>query len=244
MLDRLKNHPFAVKAHFDESLVVTFAVPKEQLQHLIPDSLELDTYQDKWAFIAVAAVQTSHLRPAIFPTWLGHDFFLIGYRVFARYTNLAGKRLRGLYILSSETDKRKMSFLGNIFTHYHYKHIDVRRSRTGTTQTIQSLQADFSVSWKTESEPQTIPVGSPFDNWKDARKFAGPLPHTFSYDATKKSMLIVKGLRQDWTPQPIEVTASKIGFIDHLKLDNVVLASAFRITNVPYKWNKGIVEKW
>lgn len=63
MINFLKNHPFAVEAHFDSSLVLTFAVPKEQLQNLIPECLELDTFQDKWAFIAIAMVQTSDLRP-------------------------------------------------------------------------------------------------------------------------------------------------------------------------------------
>jgi hypothetical protein len=46
------------------------------------------------------------------PKMLGNNFFLIGYRVFVRYTNAAGKRLRGLYILKSETDKKKMEFFG------------------------------------------------------------------------------------------------------------------------------------
>ena len=35
MLSFLKNHPFAVEAFFESSLVLTFALPKEQLQHLI-----------------------------------------------------------------------------------------------------------------------------------------------------------------------------------------------------------------
>lgn len=40
----LKNHPFAVEAFFDNSLVLTFAVQKEQLQNFIPECLELDTF--------------------------------------------------------------------------------------------------------------------------------------------------------------------------------------------------------
>jgi uncharacterized protein YqjF (DUF2071 family) len=111
MFSFLKNHPFAVEAFFESSLVFTFAIPKEQIKQLIPECLELDTFNDKWAFIAVAMVQTKELRPKGFPKLLGNDFFLIGYRVFVRYTNKAGKRLRGLYILKSETDKRKMEFL-------------------------------------------------------------------------------------------------------------------------------------
>jgi len=71
----LKNHPFAVEAHFDSSLVLTFAVPKEQIQNLIPDCLELDIFQDKWAFITVAMVHTKNLRPKGFPKFMGNDFF-------------------------------------------------------------------------------------------------------------------------------------------------------------------------
>ena len=89
---------------------MTFAVPKEQLRGLIPECLELDTFQDKWAFVAVAMVQTSGLRPNGFPKFMGNDFFLIGYRIFVRFTNEKGKRLRGLYIIKSETNKRKMEF--------------------------------------------------------------------------------------------------------------------------------------
>ena len=95
MFSFLKNHPFAVEAFFESSLVFTFAIPKEQLQHLIPECLKLDTFNDQWAFIAVAMVQTKHLRPKGFPKFAGNDFFLIGYRVFVRYTNNKGKRLRG-----------------------------------------------------------------------------------------------------------------------------------------------------
>ncbi len=118
MFSFLKNHPFAVEAFFKESLVLSFAVPKEELQSLIPECLELDVFDGKWAFIAAAMVQTEALRPKGFPEIFGKNFFLIGHRVFVRYTNEAGKKSRGLYILKSETDKKTMEFFGNLFTHY------------------------------------------------------------------------------------------------------------------------------
>ena len=70
-------------------------------------------------------VQTKYLRPKGFPKFMGNDFFLAGYRIFVRYTTNAGKRYRGLYILKSETDKKKMTFNRNIFTHYKYNTIDI-----------------------------------------------------------------------------------------------------------------------
>src|SRR5688500_8333174 len=85
MFSFLKNHPFAVEAFFESSMVFTFAVPKEEVQPLIPECLEPDSFADKWAFIAVAMVQAKNLRPKGLPKFIGNDFFLIGYRVFVRF---------------------------------------------------------------------------------------------------------------------------------------------------------------
>lgn len=141
MFSFLKDHPFAVEAFFESSLVLTFAVPKEQLEQYIPECLQLDTFQDRWAFIAIAIVQTKDLRPKGFPRFMGNDFFLTGYRVFVRYTNSAGKSLRGLYILKSETDKKKMEIMGNIFTQYNYTTTDIGQEETADTKTISSIKS-------------------------------------------------------------------------------------------------------
>lgn len=172
MLSFLKNHPFAVEAYFKSSTVLTFAVSKEQLQSLIPECLELDTFNDKWAFVAVAMVQTTGLRPKGFPKFLGNDFFLIGYRIFVRYTNTAGKRLRGLYILKSETDKKKMEYLGNIFTHYNYTTTDITQTEKDNYTEIKSKQSDFKIVIENTSEEIKLPQNSPFTDWKEARRFA------------------------------------------------------------------------
>ena len=50
MLSILKNHPFAVDAFFESSTILTFAVPKEELESLIPKCLELDTLNNTWGF--------------------------------------------------------------------------------------------------------------------------------------------------------------------------------------------------
>lgn len=240
----LKNHPFAVEAFFDSSLVLTFATPKEQLKNFIPECLELDTFQDKWAFLAVAMVQTKDLRPKGFPKFLGNDFFLIGYRIFVRYTNKSGKRLRGLYIIKSETDKKKMEFLGNLFTHYSYTTTDIQQSINGNFRTIKSDHSKFQITIEQTDNETQIPESSPFSDWKDARKFAGPLPHTFTYNPLDKTVLIIEGVRQNWKPEPVKIENWHFEFLNCLKLQNVVLANAFEIKNVPYHWKKGRIEKW
>ena len=244
MLSFLKNHPFAVEAYFESSLVLTFAVPKEQLQSLIPECLQLDIFQDKWAFIAIAMVQTKDLRPKGFPKFMGNDFFLIGYRVFVRYTNKAGKNLRGLYILKSETDKKKMEFMGNTFTHYNYTTTDITQLDHKTTKEFFSVNSNFKITLDNTEEQISLPEHSPFANWKEARRFAGPLPFTFTYNKELKEVLIIEGVRQNWTPNPVKVIDYNFEFISSLNLGAPVLANAFIIRNIPYHWKKGIKEVW
>lgn len=245
MLSFLKDHPFAVEAFFKHSLVLTFAVPKKQIEELIPECLELDLFGDEWAFIAIAMVQTEGLRPKGFPKFLGNDFFLIGYRVFVRFRNNAGKNLRGLYILRSETDKCKMKFFGNIFTHYNYSNTDIRQINKNGSIGISSKRSDFKIEIEnSDAFDIALPEGSPFNNWKEARRFAGPLPFTFTYTPAQKKVLIIEGVRENWKPKPVHVINYKISFLDKLKLTDVKLASAFMIENIPYYWKKGKIELW
>ena len=94
---------------------------------------------------AVAMVQTKNLRPKGFPKFMGSDFFLIGYRIFVKYINNAGKRWRGLYILKSETNQKRMKFFGNIFTEYEYNTVDIQNIKTGNTTQVVSSQSNFKV---------------------------------------------------------------------------------------------------
>jgi hypothetical protein len=244
MFDFLKNHPFAVSAFFQSSTVLSFAVPKAELQPRIPECLELDIFQDQWAFIAVAMVQTLRLRPTGLPQFLGNDFFLIGYRIFVRYKSANGRRLRGLYILKSETDKKKMELLGSLFTHYKYTTTDITQTITPDFTEIKSTQSKFKITIENTQKEVALPEGSPFPDWKEARKFAGPLPFTFSYKQRTKQVLIIEGVRQNWTPEPIRIKSYDIDFLRSLNLTEARLANAFVINNVPYQWKKGRMEKW
>lgn len=242
MIGRLRKHPFGVQAHFKSSLVLTFAVPKAELQALIPNVLELDLYKNEWAFLAIAMVQTQRLRPKGFPAMLGNNFFLIGYRIFVRYTNKRGRRLRGLYILKSETNRKKMEFLGNIFTKYAYSTTDISNITSGSRQCISSKKSGFNLVIDRSKSEIHLPQNSPFDSFHEARRFSGPLPFTFTYDNISKEMLIVEGVRSNWSPKPIQVEQFTFKFLDDLNLKGAVLANAFEVTDVPYSWKAGTIE--
>ena len=244
MLDFLKNHPFAVDAHFDYSLVLTYAVPKKELQNLLPPCLELDTFQDSHGFVAIAMVQTKNLRPTGFPLFLGNDFFLIGYRIFVRYTTNAGKRLRGLYILKSETDKKRMEWLGSLFTNYRYATTDVSPTMSGSIITVTSQASGLDIVADTSAPAEFLPPYSLFANWKEARRFAGPLPFTFSYDPKSNEVVIVEGVRDHWQPTPVSVLRADVPIFKAIRVTDFMLASAFIIRDIPYHWKRGRTEQW
>ncbi len=240
MIAALQRHPFAVEAHFDFSLVLSYALPQEVLQPLLPPHLELDTFGD-FGFVTVAMVQTRQLRPADFPKWMGQDFFLIGYRLFVKYHTAAGKRLRGLYILRSETNKQLMKTMGNLFTHYQYTYTDIAWRRQENAIEVSSQQSDFKVLATWNQDVIDLPETSVFANWKEARRFAGPLPFTFDYEAKSNSIIIIQGVRENWEPKPVHIEQAEIAWIQKAPFlhPECRLASAFVVQNIPYRWEKG-----
>jgi hypothetical protein len=244
MMHLLKRHPLPIAAHFDEVLVLTYAFPREILAPLLSPGLELDTYGDL-GFLAVAMVQTRALRPAFLPEMFGRDFFLAGYRIFVRLTTARGQTLRGLKILRSDTDQPGMVTWGNLLTHYRYRLADVSsRKRNGSleiTITTPDGEADLDVVADLSNMPGPLPAGTPFPDLETARKFSGPLPHTFDYEPESHSIIVIRGMREDWKPQPVAVRILKNTFIQGAPFNAAtpLLANAFYLSNVPYRWQRG-----
>jgi len=246
MLYRLRRHPVPISAFFTHSLVLTYAYPAKTLEQLLPPGLTVDRYGD-YGFVAIAMVQTRRLHPAFLPSALGVDFFLTGYRVFTRFSSK--RSLRGLRILRSDTDRRLMAVGGNLLTHYGYVHCRAGMVTDGdrlhVTVTSPGAAADLDVVADLSSRPAPLPAGSPFANLDDARRFAGPLPYTFDYERETNSIVMIKATRSRWEPQPISVVVRKATFLEHPPFNTVkpLLANAFHVENVPYRWERGVVEK-
>ena len=243
MLHFLKRHPLPVTAFFRHSLVLTFAYPQELLQPLLPPGLVLDRYKG-FGFLAIAMVQTANLRLSFLPEFLGQDFFLSGYRIFARL-DTPGSSIRGLRILRSDTNKLLMVLSGNALTHYAYRLCKAEcKEDAGQLRIAISTRrgdADLDVIADLTQKPAPLPEGTPFENTNDARRFAGPLPFTFDYEPQTSSIIMIRGVREQWNPQPVRVDLLKCNF---LKLPPfceapVILANAFHLQDVPYRWERG-----
>ena len=245
MFHRLKRHPFPVSAHFEQSLVLAYALPRQTLEPLLAPGLELDLYEN-FGFVAVALVQTRGLRPTILPELFGQNFFLSGYRIFTRYTSRAGRHLRGLQILRSDTDKLLMKLAGNLFTHYNYQRAVVDFALHNQTLSIQTRAPDVHLKLVADIAcAAELPSASPFPDLETARRYAGPLPYTFDYERQTRSMILVKGIRKQWDPQPVRVKVEQNTFFDDPRFGGAqpILANAFYLTDVPYRWEAGRRER-
>jgi hypothetical protein len=243
----LKRHPLAMQAYFEHVLVLTYAVPEITLRPLLPRGLLLDTYET-YGFLAIAMVQTRSMRPRFVPGRMGKDFFLTGYRIFARYRTASGKTLRGLRILRSDTDSDFMVRWGNRLTHYDYRRAEVEY---GVNERLLEIkiqtadgEADLHVRAHLADEPAPLPTGSPFPNLQIARKFAGPLPFTFDYEAETDSIVRIQGVRQVWAPKTTRVEVLQNTFLakEPFARAHPILASAFHLADVPYRWKRGVRE--
>ena len=239
VLHRLRRHPFDVEAHFDFSLVLAYALPAPALEPLLPPGLVVDRVGEL-GLMAVALVQTRALRPAGWPRALGRDFFLSGYRVFARLRDKPS--IRGLRILRSDADSRVMTWGGNVFTRYGYELCRARISRTGS---LLSVMVDGGAPLHVEADTRPadrVPPGSPFKDLNEARRFAGPLPNTFGWEPETRSLVIVGSARTNWEPVPVSVEVRRLDFLERFAPYQPCLANAFYIENVEYRWKRGVLE--
>jgi len=246
VVNYLKCHPFPVVAYFEQVVAVSFAFPEAILQPLVPKGLEMDIYEG-FGFITVAMVWTRDLRPAGFPAVLGKDFFLAGYRIFTKLRDESGRRLRGLKILRSDTDKRSMVWLGNLMTRYHYHHVDAQITTHGGETRVISRQVDgepaFEIVFEmpeAEGKDVALPEGSPFPDWRTARRFAGPMPFTFS-EVGDGSFVVIEGSRETWKPRPVAVKSWRVALFDKAPFGDAkpILANAFMVRDIAYRWERG-----
>ena len=246
---RLQRHPIPMRCRFDHSLVVAWALPAEALAPLVPPGLELDTYdtdEETWGFVAIAVVQTRHLRPAALPPWTGGDFALSGYRIFVRHRDAAGRLRRGLHILRSDTDRWSMRLGGNLLTHYRYRlahmAIDAEGDQLAVRIDTPGATADLQLVAHLDQGDASLPSTSPFRSPRDARRFAGPLAWTFDHEPETDSIVMIRGRRSRWHPTPVVVDVERCTFFDHAPFDAVEprLANAFHVHDVDYAWDRGV----
>ena len=127
---------------------------------------------------------------------------------------------------------------GNLVTRYFYTHVDIDWRKLSNGQQEISTNNGLKIKVASQSEDVQLPKNSPFPDWREARKFAGPMPFTFSYHAETHTMVTVEGVRDNWTPSPVEILEHEVPFVDQYGFSSMTLANAFVVQDIPYEWKK------
>jgi len=140
-----------------------------------------------------------------------------------------------------------MVILGNLMTGYRYRRVKVKIEIAGEEIRVRAALppglATLDIALDT-SDGGELPNGSPFPDWRTARQFAGPMPYTFS-PREDGSFTVIEGSRADWVPRPVAVRSWMVGMFDEPPFRGVepVLANAFMVENIDYRWERGRVVK-
>jgi len=240
---RLQRHPLPIDAHLHDCLTLTYALPAAVLRPLLPPGLELDTLAGN-GFLAIALVSARGLRPAGLPRALGRDFFLAGYRIFTRFRAPGGRTIRGLRILRSDADSALMVIGGNLLTHYHYRRCraDVEATGDRLHVGVSSPDGGGDLDVTADLADHSLPAGSPFASVREARRFAGPLPYTFDYEAESDAIVAIEARRTNWRPAPAAARVDRVAFFDGPAFAGCapVLAAAFHVSRIDYRWLRGV----
>ena len=141
-----------------------------------------------------------------------------------------------------------MVWAGNLMTGYNYRlarvNIDEEGAETRIVVKRMDGEVSLDLSFDAESPDPGLPEGSPFPDWRTARRFAGPMPFTFSPEGDG-SFVVIEGSRGEWKPRPVEVKSWEVGLFREAPLRDAtpVLANAFVVENVDYRWEKGRIVK-
>ena len=112
-------------------------------------------------------------------------------------------------------------------------------------QSAQQQSAEAMTESAHEEATGTLPPGSIFTSVRDALKFAGPLPFTFSYEKETGSIIRVEGVRQGWRPRAVLADVQQLTFLEQQPFNQTkpILCSSFYMEDISYYWKAGICEK-
>ena len=120
----------------------------------------------------------------------------------------------------------------------------VWQPRVGQTALSVVVKATLDLVFDDPGGDIGLPEGSPFPDWRSARRFAGPMPFTFSPEEDGR-FVVIEGSRAEWTPRPVALKHWQVGIFDEAPLNQAspVPANAFAVNDIDYRWQRGRIVK-
>lgn len=148
------NSNTIVKQKWENSLYMHWEYNQQELQKLLPDGLELDTFQNK-AYLSVIALQSNNSKLECIPFDLPASmtsFNKISIRTYVKYNGQ-----KGIYYIDSHSDSFLTSFISNKFLNMpcNKSNIQFAKEKNKFAYKANVFNLEFKVN-RTKNKPQEV----------------------------------------------------------------------------------------
>lgn len=208
----------------------------DQLQEFVCPGVVVDVVGGR-GHVAVAFVDQRDFRPRFLPRFLSYDFFMVEYLAFVTFQSSDGRRMRGLYLIRSETPSSFACIASRVFSHYNFRKIDLNITETETTKRFTSTKAGIDVSIKLDDQQ------SDGHSWENYYELSKPRSFNFQHLARSGATLVIRGVLKGWAPQPAKVVRCHMDTVTSLGIRFDSPPHAIHVSEVDYLWRNSRIDR-
>jgi uncharacterized protein YqjF (DUF2071 family) len=203
--------PFTMKTVFQDSFLLTFAVPPERLAALLPPCVH-PYVRDGHSYVSILIANMRGMRPQGVPEFLGTNYYQIVYRAVVRLYDVEGREYPGVFFLRSDSNDPVMSFFGNRLTEFrfHYFHTGAinmveRNGDMLITVETRDKGGDLIAHLYTHGAADSLPPSAGFASVREEKDTLVQLFHAFAYDPERELVYDLEIERGEWRLQRLEM---------------------------------------
>lgn len=203
--------PFTMKTVFQDSLLLTFAVPPEKLAALLPDCVHPYVRENR-SFISILIANMRGMRPNMIPEFLGTNYYQLVYRAVVRLYDVDGREYPGVFFLRSDSNDPVMSFFGNRFTEFrfHYFHTGAINMIARDDELLISVESrdkggDLVAHLRSHGPADRLPSAEGFATVQEEKDTLVQLFHAYAYDSEREYIYDLEIERGEWRLQRLEM---------------------------------------
>jgi hypothetical protein len=202
--------PFTMKTVFQDVFLLTYAVRPDVLAALLPPCI-VPCVRDGESFISIVVANIRGMRPAIFPEFLGTNYYQIVYRAVVRIPDAEHGERPGVFFLRSDSNDPVMTYCGNRLTEFrfHYFHtgaIDLFQRRDNVLITAETAdgRGDLLLHLRHHGPADGGAPAECFQSVRDEKETLVELFHAFSHDAENDVVYDLEIERGEWRLERLE----------------------------------------
>lgn len=232
----LKN-ALPMQAFIRRCWLSTHRISVDQARSVLPPELEPVTHNG-FAYLNTVVARMEVMRPQGLPSFLGMDYWHVGYRIYAKATVSSGTQ-EGLFFLRSDCDRRLLALAGDLLTdfRFHTARIQVKDHGGATSIRVEVPKAcaRLELSGKTVT---ALSPGSAFGTLTEAEAFLKYKPYGLAPAGPGRVNAIP--IRRDeaaWKSRPVETLHQQWDFLD--AFPGAAPELVFEVAPIEYRFGRG-----